>query len=379
MHAAHTAARAGAVALLATFAVTGLLGGPVSAAPVSAAPAAGVQATVTATPPAVSSNWYWAEKAPAPGGNALPALPAPADPASGVPAGDLGVGLVADQAAPADKVAAVGFDLTTIPARSVFTRFTVTVPVDSGATQAQTAQPALSACENIDSFLDGTGPTDMSKAPPVSLPSCVKGVFDAKRGYVFDLTTMANDWSFGAPSAGISLRPTTTAPGTAPFSVALKGKNSITTAAEYTAPEVAAVPAATSPGAPVVAAPPAVSTGTSGGGVALPPAVPVDTLPAPQAAPAAPAPQVNPAPQAAPVAIQASAFVPGDPTPSAGWWLGLLGVLALLGLTAVVLGDPMAPVVVDARRRRFAGVVRARTQVAAPAGHRTSAPRIRPV
>ncbi|MCU1595787.1 MAG: hypothetical protein JWO12_3179 [Frankiales bacterium] len=318
----------------------------------------------TATPPVVSSNWYWAEKAPSANGQALPALPDQADAASGVPAGDLGVGLIADQAAPADKVAAVGFDLTTVPLGATFSRFQVTVPVDPAGTNAQSAPPDISACENIDSFADAPGPSPLASAPPVSLPSCVKGKLDAAKGYVFDLTTMANDWSFGAPSLGITLRPTSTGPGTAPFSIALQGKNGIRTAAEYALPTaVVAPPADNPPAAPEVAPLPAVQ---GGGLVAAPPVLPSVDLPAPEAAPALPQPQVNPAPQAAAPATRATGLVEPAPssTPSTGFWLALLAGAGLLALTRVVLNDPMAPEAADPRRRRFAQVVS--SAVAAP-------------
>lgn len=363
VRAGQAASRIVVVAALATCVATGPFAASASASTAG-----------TATPPAVSTNWYWSAKAPVlPAGPALPTLPAEADQASGVPAGDLGVGYAADSGGAPDKIAAIGFDLTQIPAGSTFIQFTVTVPLDPAANQLQTAQPDLAACENIDAFVDAGGPSEVAKAPPISLPSCVKGVFNAAmKAYVFQLEGMANDWSGGAPSNGISVRPFATAPGAAPFSIAVKGKNGITVAAAYIAPDAPSVPVV--PG-PVVAPPPVLS----GGGVPLPPTVPDVQPPAPQTVPVVPVPQVNPVPTTAPIAVRAAGYVPGTSTPSTLWWLALLGMLGLLGLTSVVLGDPMAPTVADPRRRRFADVVRARAQVAGPVGNRTSAPRIRPV
>jgi hypothetical protein len=62
------------------------------------------------------------------------------------------------------------------------------------------------------------------------------------------------------------------------------------------------------------------------------------------------------------------------------WWLGFLALLGLLGLAAVVLGDPLAPVPLDPRRRRFADVVRAHARPAATAAApaRLHAPRVQP-
>ena len=357
MRAPRTAARAGVVLLLGS-----------CAAALGTSPAR----ADSGQPPVVATNWYWSQAAPSVEGNTLP-VGAPAQ-ASGVPDGDLGVGYVSDQAGGPDKVAAVGFDLSAIPLGSTFSSFVVTVPLDAAATQLQSGTPELSACENIDAFADGTGPTDLAKAPPVSLVSCVKGTFSATTGaagaYVFDLTAVANDWSGGAPVNGITLRPATdpAAAAQAPFSLSLQGKNGISTKADWspavTAPEVPAAPAQ-----PLPSVAPAPLTG-----LALPPAVPQVEAPAPQV-PVQPAPQVQAPVLVQPISPAASSYVPGSLVPSTAWWLGLLGLAALLGLTHAVLSDPMAPVVTDARRRRFAGVVRARTGTAATS---TAVPRIRP-
>ena len=326
----------------------------------------------SASPPAVKANWYWALAQPSVDGNTLPVTP-PAD-ASTVPAGDLGVGYVNDQQGTADKVAAVAFDLGEIPVGSTFSSFRVTVPYDPAAHQVTSGTPDISACELLDGFPDGAGPTPLSAAPPASLPSCTKGVFSATAGtaggYVFDLTAIANDWSGGAPAEGILLRPT---PGLAtaqqPFSISLKGKNGITTAAEYTpAPPVVATEQPVPLPGPVVAPPPVP-------GYVPPPVLPGTVVPPPSVAPA---PQVNPVP-VAPVAASAP-YHQGALVPSGPWWLGFLALLGLLGLAAVVLGDPMVPVPLDARRRRFADVVRshARPAAATSAPARRPAPRFHP-
>lgn len=305
----------------------------------------------TATPPAVSTNWYWAEAAPSVEGNTLPVAP-PAQ-ASGVADGDLGVGIVNGT----DKVAAVGFDLTQIPAGSTFSSFVVTVPLDSAATQAMQATPDLSACENIDVFTDGPGPSALTLAPPVSLPSCVKGVYKATigkgGGWEFDLTAVANDWSGGAPVDGITIQPTPGVANPQPFTISLLGKNAITTAAAYTAPAPVVAPPATDVAPPVAPAPP-----VDGGFVPAPvtaplaPAPAIDVLPPTVPVPA-PAPQVVAPVDAAPVTSALSGYTPGSLRPTGAFWAGLAAIAALLGLTSLSLGDPMAPAPVDARRRRF--------------------------
>jgi hypothetical protein len=348
------------VAVLRAARRTALVGGLVLCAAVG--PLAGPGRADALQPPAVSASWYWAERAPLVAGMQAPTLPEQAAMAADVPAGDLGVGYVNSNLAPADKVAAVGFDLTAIAMGSTFSRFTVTVPVDAGATQVQTAQPDLVACENIDAFVDGTAGGPLAEAPPVSDPSCVKGVFDAGKGYVFDLTTMANDWSFGAPSLGITLKPLTPSTTTPLFSVVLKGKNSITTQAAFTGPAPAQQAPDPAAGGAVPPAPPA-------GGGALSPSLPVAGLvpaaapvadaPIPQTAPLQPLPQVDVAPQPAPVRVRAAAYVPPSGGPTSAFWLALLLGAGVLGVTAVVFGDPMAPAPADARRARFADVVQA--------------------
>ena len=325
----------------------------------------------SATPSAVKTNWYWALAQPDVQGNTLPVTP-PAD-ASTVPAGDLGVAYVNDQEGTADKVAAIGFDLASIPLGSTFSSFRVTVPYDAAAHQVTTGTPDISACELLDAFSDAPGPSPITSVPPLSLPSCTKGVFSATAGtaggYVFDLTSIANDWSGGAPAEGVLLRPT---PGLStaqqPFSISLQGKNGITTAAEYTA-----APPVTPTEQPVPLPGPVVAPLPDPGYVA-PPVLPGTVVPPPSVAPA---PQVNPLPTA-PVAASAP-YHQGALVPSGAWWLGFLALLGLLGLTAVVLGDPLAPVPLDPRRRRFADVVRSHARPAATAAPAPRhAPRVHP-
>ena len=304
-------------------------------------------------PPAVSAAWYWNEKTVSVQGQSLPSVPDQGNAASGVPDGDLGVGYVAEQLAPVDKVAAVDFDLTSIPVGSTFSLFSMKVPLDAAANQAQTGTADISACENIDAFKDGAAPQDMSKAPPIASPTCVKGVF-ADGTYTFDLTSIANDWSVGTPEFGISIRPTVLdATSQRPFSIALSGKNAITTRASWSPPaNLEPAPVVPAPVLTPVAGPPVLS----GGQVTLP----VVPTVAPTPAPVVPQPQANPAPQTP--AITPVAYAAPTLVPSTLWWLALLGLAGLLGVSWLVQNDPLVPAPVDARRQRFARAVR--TQVA---------------
>lgn len=304
-------------------------------------------------PQAVKAAWYWAEKATATPVTTLPTLPDPANTASNVPDGDLGVGYVLEQLSSKDKMAAVDFDLTSIPVGATFSSFVVTVPVDPAATTVGT--PDISACENIDTFTESVAPQALAAAPPYAAPTCVKGAL-VKGSWTFDLTVMANEWSQGTPEFGVSLVPTLL-PTTdmKPFSTALKGKNAITTKASWTAPVTEPttpdVPAAPPPApVPVVAPPPVLS----GGGGTLP-VQPVVDQPA-VVAPPAPAPQTDPSPQA--VAIRPAAYAPRSLTPSTQWWIALLAVGVLLALAWITQNDPLVPAAADPRRARFARAVR---------------------
>ena len=309
-----------------------------------------------------------------------PLTHAPPTQASGVGDGALGVGYLSEQAGNPDKIAAVAFDLTAIPLGSTFSQFKVTVPLDVNAEQLNTAVPDISACEAIDAFLDAPGPGDISKAPPISSPSCVKGAFDPKLGakgsYVFELTAIANNWAGGAPSNGVVLRPTLFPVATVePYTLSLQGKKGITTAATFVRPAVVVEAPSGAAGVPPVAAPPVFP------GVFLPPAVNLPDLsaPGPVFAPLpVPTPQVNPTPAVSAVGVGSVPIALNQLRPSGAFWLALLGAAGLLGFTALVLGDPMAPAAVDARRRRFAAVVRTGMTPPTSPAPRRPAPRIRP-
>jgi hypothetical protein len=332
------------LALLGTAGVPGLL----SAAPAWADSAAPVPSY---------SNWYWSGKDGAtstvtggtPVGNGPFAAP---DQASGVPDGDLGVAYTND----VDKVAAINFGLQTIPDGATVTKFQFVMPLDTTASNlAATDGPAITACPAIAPFEPGLGPTELSKAPAQAANICVDGKYDATaKTYTFDITSAADDWSAGAPANGVVIRPKLGE--STQFNYAFKSINAIKVVAEYSAAAAPIVAPAPAPAAPVdsgsgIAAPP---TGFDSGTAPVAPMTPV-TAPV-----TAPQPQVMP--QAAPVAARpAAAAAPiGSLRPNGAFWLLLLAMVALVVLAGLVLGDPLEPVAVDARRRRFADVVRAR-------------------
>jgi hypothetical protein len=362
--------------------VVGVAALAVAATGVLAVPAAFAD---TAHPAVTRTNWWWSLTSPNVQGNTLP-VGAPAA-ASTVPDGDLGVGYATDQAAPADKAAAVALDLSSIPLGSTFSSLQLSVPYDPSAHQLAAGTPDISACELLSGFQDGPGAAPMAGMPPYSLPSCVKGAYKptvgAAGGYVFDLTAMGNDWSGGAPPEGVLLLPTQgLATPQQPFSLAFLGKNGIKAEASYSPAELQAPvdqgPVLPPAPAPAPAAPPVAD-------LTAPPPAPAAVVPVDPGVVPAPAPQVA-APAATAAPALAARYEPGSLRPGTAWWLGMLGLLSLLGVTALVLGDPMAPAAVDSRRRRFAEVVRggARTPVATGAAPSAAAssgvpPRPRPV
>jgi hypothetical protein len=329
----------------------------------------------SASPVVSYSNWYWSGKDGAastvtggtPIGNGPFAAP---DEASGVPAGDLGVAYTND----VDKVAAMDFGLQSIPEGATVTRFAIVMPLDPTASNLAAADgPAITACPAIAPFEPAEGPTELSKAPAQAANVCVDGKYDATaKTYTFDIATAADDWLAGAPTNGVVIRPKLGE--STEFNYAFQGRNAIKVLAEYSS---AATPVA----------PPAAPATSSGAGIAAPPAgfdsgsAPLAPVTAPVTAPQ---PQVLPpaAPVVAPIAPAASTSVAVDALrPDGLFWLGLLGLGVLVLLAGFVLGDPMAPVAIDPRRRRFADVVRARAAARATstAPARQAVPRARPV
>jgi hypothetical protein len=305
-----------------------------------------------------AASWYWAEQTvTAPEAGPLP-VGTPRE-ASGVPAGDLGVSYTTD----VDKVAALALGVAAAPAGAVFDAFTVTMPLDPAAEQLAppNAAPQLSACPALDPVVDGADPGALSAAPTQNTVECVDGKFDAgKSAWVFELSGLATDWAAGTPANGVVVRPKL---GDATqFNYAFLGKKDIKVVASYTAPA-----------APVTApvAPPA----DSGSGFVPAPALDSGSAPltpVQPVTPVAPQPQVLPAPApapavAAPAAVPAAALKVDALRPSGLFWLALLGLGALLLLVGLVLGDPMEPIVLDARRRRFADVIRTRAAARAAA------------
>lgn len=349
-----------------TVGATGLL---LSAGAVAIALAApGLASTDAATPGGAgsafatevsASSWYWADTSPQAAGTALPAS-APAQ-ASNVPAGDRGVAFTRD----VDKVTAVAFATRGLPAGATFTTFAVRLGLDPAVHQLASGAPALVACEATAPVPANVEGGALSAAPTSNLQACVLGVLDpVKQTYTFELQALATRWAAGSTAYGVVVRPQVGT--TAPFSYAFLPDATYVVSARYTpVPVVPAsvAPASTAP-APVVApaevTPPAMPFQSDAlPMLALPAALPAlvaDPVVAPAPAPTSTAPA-----QAFP-AVRRVTF--GESLrPTAAFWFAGLGLVVLLAAAALVLGDPLAPVAADARRRRFAQVVQ-RTRTA---------------
>ena len=322
-----------------------------------------VPAVASPTPPSAASSfvtevsassWYWAGTSPKAGGTTLPAN-APAE-ASNVPAGDRGVGFTNQ----VDKVTALGFATRGLPAGAVFSTFAVTMGLDPAVHQLAESTPVLVACEATAEVPANREGAALSAAPDINLLACVPGAFDAaKQTYTFDLKAIATQWAAGATAHGVVVRPKVGA--TTAFSYAFRPDATYAVTARYTP----ALALASSPAPqPMAVAPPASSTP-----MALDPVISLPLIGiTPMVVPAlSTEPLLAPVPAAAPVLLAAAVpqvfrRLPADSLrPTGAFWLAGLGLTALLGGVALVVGDPMAPVAPDARRRRFAQVVRARS------------------
>ena len=305
-----------------------------------------------------ASSWYWAGTSPKAGGTTLPAN-APVE-ASNVPAGDRGVGFTNQ----VDKVTALGFATRGLPTGAVFSTFAVTMGLDPAVHQLAQSTPSLVACDATAEVPANREGAALSAAPDTNLLACVPGAFDAaKQTYTFDLKAIATQWAAGATAHGVVVRPKVGA--TTAFSYAFRPDATYAVTARYTPALAPATSPATSPALrPMTAVPPAPSAP-----MALDPVISLPLIGiTPMVVPAlSTEPLLAPVPAAAPVLLAAAVpqvlrRIPADSLrPTGAFWLAGLGLTALLGAVALVVGDPMAPAAPDARRRRFAQVVRTRS------------------
>jgi hypothetical protein len=293
--------------------------------------------------------------------------------ADGVAAGNLAV---AAQGGTEDKVSFLLFDLLDVPAGSVVSKATLTLPLVDNAPPDNVSygqDPAkVRACAAGDEGFNGDDGQAIQDAPARKcdvFAAPTKATADAK-SYVVDITKLAQTW-VDTGNDGVAL---TAAEGaaTTPFQVVFGPAEKIKLAVSYSAATVA--PPLTTP----VSAPD-LGAGLSGGVAPAPtvdsgfgtvgsPTVPVAPAPAPGVAPAAVPAQVAAAPvQTRPIALSTSS------RPTNQFWLGGLLLAVVLGLLSLIMGDTTVAAA-SSRPSRLARALseRQRGNVARPAFGRTA-------
>ncbi len=315
-----------------------LLGGLASIGS-AAAPAAHADDAVSVQPKVIQSNWFWYHQAQRGEGTGVEVLPEP----SGVPTGDLAVaftpgGTPQDHNEPT-KETLLAFDLSGWPKGASVSTFSFTLKVD-GPAQAKTLQPDLIACLPQGLWSNGAGAPNTDK-PAIDCSTTISspGRYDTTTAsYTFSIPAIAQRW-LSDVNTGVSIRQATPKSGpTQPFQLTFTGPSTVTAEASYV-PSVAVPttpPSAESNPAPV--APVGAGSGDTGSTGSLGGTTDLGTSAGPPTGGAPASPQ--PAPE---VAAQPTAAVPrigkAGSMPSLGFWLFGGGLLVLLALVSVVLGD----------------------------------------
>ncbi len=272
---------------------------------------------------AATGAWFWREQV----SGAVPGAGVPYPAAiplglSGVPAGALAVAKTPD--APSDKETYLSWDLTTVPLDATITSFTFSVPMntDPSAPQLDALGPLIQACSPKGGWGADEGAAYSIK-PENDCSEPQIGVFDeATKSFKFDVTDYAKNW-ITLDNFGVALVPT---PESNPFQVIFLDAASVKAVIAYDALPIL-------PELPEVLPPPDTSGSVGGGDSSLGGfAPPVDPVPSAQPAPVVPAP-VRPV-------TRLNALPAAHNSPNASFWLAALGVVALLGFTSLILGDP---------------------------------------
>jgi hypothetical protein len=247
----------------------------------------------------------------------------------------------------------LSFDLASVPFDATITKAVVSVPLAENADGNMQMSPGpekVRACMAGDEGFNGEDGANLSGAPSAL---CDKFAVVAKesadkKSYEFDVSTLAASWLTDANN-GMALTPAATG---APFQVVFKPFAQAKIALTYTAPVEEVVTEVVAPATSVTAPDAGVGfsgdTGSFDAGLPVPETGGFGAVEAPvvDTALPEPAPQTMdaPAPALAPTAVRPvaqAADVPLTPTPA--FWLGLLGVGALLALLSLILGDSRVP------------------------------------
>ena len=324
-------------------------------------PAASASTTVEV--PVEVSAWFWKDQVSGSGPGGVPLQPIPRD-AAGVPKGDLAVAYKGEtetdedgtKRSVPDKETYLQWDVYAVPEGSTVESFTFTMFLDPEAEQlygpgvavpshgTRGGPPAIVACAATIGFGEADGDAFTAK-PDDNCVDQVFGEFDEKTmSYTFHAAPYAQDWVDGKDNFGLGIRPMEDAAD--PFQLHFLPATKIKTTMTYTPPAAEpTVPPATFEPIPLPPLPP---TDTSG-------YVPV--APEPQ-------PQPQPQPQPSPVVEQPKQVVVTNvaATPlrasralSPLFWFATAAGVLLLGVTSLILGDPIEPAAAGTSRVRTGG------------------------
>ena len=298
-----------------------------------------------------TAAWFWSAQTSGAGPGGVP-YPALNPRASGVPEGNLAVAYKGESKTDADgnrvavpeKETYLMWDVYDVPEGSTVEQFTFTMVLNEDSHQVYApavdipgqgrkgGAPAIVACAATIGFGEADG--DAFTAKPDD--NCADQVFgeydDTTKSYTFHAPTYAQDWVDGLDNYGLGIRPLEDA--TEPFELHFLPAAMIKTTIVYTPPvaEPTAAPTSFEP-IPVPTVP---STDTD---VFVP-----DVQPQPEPEPQpVPTPEVvKPRPQ---VVVQPVAATPfsRDGALSPLFWFAMIGGVLLLGVTSLILGDPLVP------------------------------------
>ena len=323
-----------------------------AAAALAPARPAQAAADVHVSPPLLQSNWYWHKLV-----AAAPVVVADPGEPSLVPDGDLPVASQ-DTSTPA-KVSIVAFNLLGASEGSTIDKFSVTLTVDSGATNLMLEAPQIDAGIAQRNWFNGPGgEADTTNAPPVESSQLVPGVWNsAGTAVTFTVNGLAQSWIDDA-NFGLEVLPR--AGYTRPFQVSFKGGPAVKATMVYTpgTPETPADPGVNLPDGST-SVPPVVAPPVSGPAPAPVLGGPIVTGPSSVPPPSVPAPTTTTPTTVVPAA---QALPEVSTRPSAGLFWSGMGLLALLVVMSLILGgEPRAASA--ARASRLTTELRTRSAV----------------
>ena len=267
--------------------------------------------------------------------------------ADGVSAGHLAV---AANAGTEDKVSFLYFDVFALPAEAVIEKAVVTmklVPASPEDISYQASPDKVQACKAGDSGFSGDDGAGLEKNAPERLCAgfSAKGTLKDPTTYQWDITGLASTWLTESNDGVAFTRADEAA--SSNFQVVFDAAPTAGLVLTYS------VPAAETPITPTVPTSPDLGSGVpidTSGNVPIAPAPGVVAGPS---EPLLPNPAVNnpPVPAASGQQPVRAVALSTTMTPTTGFWLGGLALLAMLVLVAMVQGDNRVPAAATSRSR----------------------------